>query len=447
MSHVRSTALKRTLTTSSLVAVMFFSVSGGAYSIEGLVQATGPGLALAMLIALPLVYSLPETLIVGELASMLPEEGGYYRWVRRAFGEAWGFQNGWTTWLYSLVDMALYPVLFNLYLKWFFPGLNDRLLWIVSLALIWGCTAINLRGALRVGRVSLWAGGFIIAGFVALGAIALPQWSHTPWQPFTTPTGSLGSGLAVGLSTALWNFIGWDNASTVQGEVIDPSRTYPRALSIALPLVAITYLIPVVPALAATDWTTWAEGSWPHIAESLGGRSGTIVAWWLAIGGMVGAAGLFNALLLSYSRLPLALAGDGLLPRWMAGTDKNGTPRNAILIAAVCYSVFTLLPFSSLIVADVLLYSTALLMELVSLVQLRRKEPELRGAFRIPIGTTGVAILSVMPATVLVGVVVLAYVEGEVALGSLIGAGTAMLVGPLVYRICRPRALPANDDR
>ena len=58
----------------------------------------------------PLFWSLPEALIVGELASMLPEEGGYYRWVYHAFGPFWAFQNGWWTWMYSLVDMAIYPV-------------------------------------------------------------------------------------------------------------------------------------------------------------------------------------------------------------------------------------------------------------------------------------------------------------------------------------------------
>ena len=275
---------------------------------------------------------------------------------------------------------------------------------------------------------------------VALGVIAVPHMTHAPWTPFRTTTHSLGAGLAVGLSTALWNFIGWDNASTVQGEVVDPTRTYPRALAIALPLVALVYFVPVVPSLAATDWTTWTEGSWPQIARSMGGRSGTIVAWWLAIGGMVGAAALFNALLLSYSRLPVALAGDRLLPQFIAFTDSRGTPRNAILVAAVFYSVFTLLPFSSLIVADVLLYSAALLMELAALVQLRRKEPELRGAFRIPLGTRGVAVLAAMPACVLVLVVVLSYTEGDVALPSLLGSVIAMAIGPLVYRACRPKA-------
>ena len=87
--------LRRTLTTLPLVFVMYFNVSGGPFTIESLVAQVGPGLGLLILMAIPIVWSLPETLIVAELASMLPEEGGYYRWVHRAFGPFWAFQNGW----------------------------------------------------------------------------------------------------------------------------------------------------------------------------------------------------------------------------------------------------------------------------------------------------------------------------------------------------------------
>ena len=101
--------LRRSLTTLSLVFILYFSTSGGAFTTETLVHEVGPGLALLILLLVPLVYSIPEVLIVGELASMLPVEGGYYRWVQRAFGPFWAFQNGWLTWMYSLVDMAIYP--------------------------------------------------------------------------------------------------------------------------------------------------------------------------------------------------------------------------------------------------------------------------------------------------------------------------------------------------
>ncbi|MFL5607751.1 MAG: APC family permease [Gemmatimonadaceae bacterium] len=437
--------LARSLTTLSLVFILFFCTSGGAFTTEALVRDVGPGLALLTLVAVPIVYSLPETLIVGELASMLPEEGGYYRWVQRAFGPFWAFQNGWLTWMYSLVDMAIYPKLFVTYLGWFVPGLGPNVVWGVGLVVIWGATALNLMGAARVGRSSVLAGLFIIGGFLVLSVVALGHATHVPWRPFVAPGRDGASGLAVGLSIALWNYIGWDNASTVQGEVHDASRSYPRALAYALPLVAAGYLIPLLTTLGATDWTTWSEGSWPAIALAAGGRVGPLLATWIALAGMVSALALFNALLLSYSRIPFVMAADELLPAALGRTDARGTPRNAVLFAAVCYSLFMLLPFSGLVVADVLLYSLALMLELGALVKLRRAEPELRGAFRIPVGTVGVAMLGSLPLAVLLLVTGLSVADGEYGVPALAGAGLAIAAGPLCYYAARRFGRTAAD--
>src|SRR6476660_2747590 len=160
--------LPRAIGTLGLVFVLFFSTSGGPYTTETLIHSVGPGLGLLILALVPLVWSVPEALIVGELASMLPEEGGYYRWVDRAFGRFWAFQNGWLTWGYSLVDMAIYPVLFNQYLRYFVPGLDGQWQWLVSLAVIWSATLINLRGSVRVTRVSIHVGCFFMLGVIAL---------------------------------------------------------------------------------------------------------------------------------------------------------------------------------------------------------------------------------------------------------------------------------------
>jgi amino acid transporter len=429
--------LVRAITTLSLVFILYFSTSGGAFTTETLVQSVGPGMALLMLVLVPLVYSLPEILIIGELASMLPEEGGYYRWVQRAFGPFWAFQNGWMTWMYSLVDMAIYPKLFVTYLAWFAPSLGQSAIWLVGLLVIWGATAMNLLGAGRVGRSSVAAGAFIIAGFLVLSVVALTHATHVPWRPFAAPGGGGGSGLAVGLSIALWNYIGWDNASTVQGEVRDAGRSYPRALAIALPLVVAGYILPLLAALSATDWTTWTEGGWPQIALAAGGTLGPLLAAWLALAGMVSAVALFNALLLAYSRIPFVMALDGLLPAALARTDARGTPRTAVLVAAVCYSVFMLLPFGGLVVADVLLYSFALMLELGALVALRRREPSLRGSFRIPVGTTGVALLAALPMCVLLLVVALSFADGEYGLPAVVGAGVAVALGPVAYAVAK----------
>src|SRR5438128_2349204 len=291
------------------------------YTTETLIHSVGPGLGLLILALVPLVWSVPEALIVGELASMLPEEGGYYRWVDRAFGRFWAFQNGWLTWMYSLVDMAIYPVLFNQYLRYFIPGLNAPVEWVISLGMIWSATWINIRGSLNVTRVSIIAGCFIMLGFLALSVASTPHITHIPWQPFASEHAHGLGGLAVGISIALWNYIGWDNPSTAQGEVKNPSRTYPRALAFALPIVTIGYFVPLLATLGASDWTTWTEGGWPQIAVSVSGSAGRWIAIWIALGGMISALALFNALLLGYSRIPFVLADDGLLPKPLAKLD------------------------------------------------------------------------------------------------------------------------------
>jgi amino acid transporter len=427
--------LRRSLTTLALVFVMYFNTSGGPYTTEALVAQAGPGLALLVLLLVPLVWSIPETLIVGELASMLPEEGGYYRWVYRAFGRFWAFQNGWWTWLYSLVDMAIYPVLFNQYLAFFVPGAGQAARWGIALVVIWGATAINLRGALPVGRVSVLLGGTIVAVFTALALASLPHATHVPWQPLQAPgRGTLGA-LGIAFSIALWNYSGWDNASTVQGEVVDASRTYPRALALALPLVALGYFVPLLGTLSASDWSQWRDGGWPQIAIMSAGALGRPLALAVAAAGMLSALGLFNALLLAYSRIPLAMAGDGLLPAKLALTDARGTPRNAVLVSAVLYSICALVPFSGLVVADVLLYAMALFLEFGALIALRRKEPALRGVFRIPVGRGGVIALAVLPMLVLIGVVLMEVQDGQYGYPAVLGALAAAALGPFAYRL------------
>ncbi len=421
---------------------MFFNVSGGAFTLEGLVAEVGPGLALATLMLVPLVWSLPEVLLIGELASMLPEEGGYYRWVRRAFGPFWAFQCGWCTWMYSMVDMAIYPVLFNQYLATFVPGLDGPERFLVSLAVIWIAVAINLRGALDVGRVSIAVGLFVLCGFGLVAFASLPHQVSVPWAPFSKPGKGVIEGLGVGISIALWNYIGWDNASTVQGEVKDASRSYPRALAIALPLVTLGYLAPVVLALGATDWTSWQEGGWPEIASAAagGGTLGGVLGGWLALAGLVSALALFNALLLAYSRIPLAMASDGLLPRALARLDERGTPRNAVLASAVCYSACALLTFQELVVADVFLYALALFLEFAALLQLRRKEPALRGAFRLPLGLPGLSALVALPLAFFAVAVGLSLTDGEYGLPAVVAAGGAAALGPLAYAAASRKA-------
>jgi len=429
-----------------LVAVMFFTVSGGPFGLEGLVGSVGPGVALLLLVATPLLYSVPETLLVGELASMLPVEGGYYQWVKRAFGRFWGFWNGWLSWTYSLLDMAIYPVLLIQYLGFFLPGLGWLERWIVALAMIWGATWLNLRGTRVVGAASGWFVAAVLAPFAVLSVAALVRWlgaSATPFPvtPFHAAGTSFLGALGIGVSQSIWNYSGWDNASTIGGEIEEASATYPRALARALPLVTLVYFLTIIPVLALTDWTAWTDGAWPGLARTVvGGWLGV----WVALAGMLSAFALFNALLLVYSRIPLVLAQDGLLPKALARTDARGTPANAVLVSAVVYSLFSLLPFGGLLAGDVLLYTAALGLEFAALIQLRRAEPTLRGAFRVPLAVPWLVALAALPLLVLVAGVVLEVRSRAIGLPGVLVAVLLALAGPPVYAGLRARRASAS---
>jgi amino acid transporter len=144
------------LTLWPLVAATFFMVSGGTYGTEDIVHGAGYGRAILILLLTPVLWSLPTALMIGELSSALPAEGGYYAWVRRALGNFCGFQEAWLSLAASIFDMAIYPTLFVLYLTRVFPWFaQGRRGVMVGLAVVTACALMNIAGIRVVGTTSL----------------------------------------------------------------------------------------------------------------------------------------------------------------------------------------------------------------------------------------------------------------------------------------------------
>src|SRR5580692_6248806 len=133
-----------------LIAVIFFTVSGGPYGLEPLLSFAGEHGALLVLMLTPMLWDLPAIFTVLELNSMMPVEGGYYKWVKYALGTRWGFYEGWWTWLYTFVDLAIYPVLFVTYAGFFYPVLLDHKIQL-CLVFIWLSAGLNILGIVPVG--------------------------------------------------------------------------------------------------------------------------------------------------------------------------------------------------------------------------------------------------------------------------------------------------------
>jgi len=166
--------------------------------------------------------------------------------------------------------------------------------------------------------------------------------------------------------------------------------------------------------------------------------SGLAVA--IGVGGMVMGYGMFNSLVLSYSRLPVALAEDGYLPAVFTRRLRNGAPWVAVLVCAVCWSLAMQLGLKRTLALDVILYGLSLLLEFAALVALRIREPNLPRPFRIPGGVLVAGLLGLLPA-MLIGLAIVheagrwAKDEDDMiapAWALLLGAGLTIL-GPVVY--------------
>ena len=369
-------------------------VSGGTYGTEDIVHGAGYGRAILILLLTPLVWSLPTAFMIGELSSALPYEGGYYAWVRRAMGNFWGFQEAWLSLVASIFDMAIYPTLFVLYLDRLFPWFQQghRGLY-VGMAVVIACALLNIAGVKVVSHTSLWLFFALSAPFLAIVCIA--PFKLGALAVATNPSKS-DVGILTGLLICMWNYMGWDNASTIATEVEKPQRTYPRAMLVAVFIVAISYIVPVgamwMTGLPASSWDT---GFWADIAGILGGP---LLRFGLALGGMISGFGMFNALVMSYSRLPLAMAQDGMLPKVFGKLHpKSKAPWVAIVVLACFWMPCLLLGFERLVTLDILVYGSSLFLEFVALAVLRFTEPNLKRPFKVPGGLFGAMAIGIPP--------------------------------------------------
>jgi amino acid transporter len=431
-----------------LVVATFFMVSGGTYGTEDIVHGAGYGRAILILLLTPILWSLPTAFMIGELASALPKEGGFYAWVRRALGNCWGFQEAWLSLVASVFDMAIYPTLFVLYLArlfpWFGIGYRDQL---VGLAVVVVCAGLNTAGIRVVAATSVWLFCLVSAPFAIIVILAPFKYgalAHAVTVPATTHVGIIG-----GLMVAMWNYMGWDNASTIAAEVAQPQRTYPRAILAAVVLVAVSYILPVAAmALTRLSPSAWETGSWADIANMLGGPLLRVA---LVLGGMMSAFGMFNALVMSYSRLSYAMALDGMLPRVFARVNQRAqAPWVSIVVLAAGWALCLGLGFERLVTLDVLVYGASLLLEFVALVVLRVTEPDLPRPFKVPGGMFGAILVGVLPALLLIFYAIHGDHEQILGMSSLTFGVILIIAGFVAYAIdaalrpARPVQPPGN---
>ena len=431
-AHVASRRSAARITLLQLIAATYFMVAGGPYGLEDLVSDSGYLMAVAALLVVPIIWSLPTALMVSELSSALPEEGGYYAWVRRAMGPFWGFQEAWLSLAASVFDMAIYPTLFVKYLGGLWSPAGSELTgWAIKIAMITVCVLGNIRGARTVGRSSVIMTIAMLSPFAVLTFVAFIR----PPMPADPAKDPIELDYLAGIFVAMWNFMGWDNASTVAGEVERPQRTYPLAMVSALLLVALTYLIPVLAVWrTGLDTSIWKD-SWVGVGQAV---TGSTLGVAISIGGMISAFGMFNALIMSYSRVPMVMAEDGYLPAiFKRCHPRTGAPWVAIVACPTAWAIALQLSLPRLFALDIILYGLSLILEFVALVVLRFREPGLPRPFRVPGGLSLAIGLGIGPAILIA--LAMFHERDQLAgpINALLLGGILVALGPIVYLASR----------
>jgi amino acid transporter len=432
--------MKITLSWWLLMMLTYSMVSGGAFGLEEMIQSAGYGLSILILIILPCFWSAPVGLLVAEQGGAMPAEGGFYIWTRRALGPFWGFQHAWLAMAASVFDMGIYCNLFAGYVLSLFPSI-DADTWRTPLGLIVVLIGVltNVFGARSVGRSSQWAVYALWAPFVILIVLVVAH-RLIAGEPPVVSASAVPLSMWDGIMVAMWNLMGWDNASTVAGEVERPQRTYLVVMVGTIALVTFTYLAPVAAmAITGEPHQNWQAGYWVTMAYKYGGWT---LALAMTLAGMASSQTAFSSLVMSYTRLVATVAQEGWFPKFLAKKNpKNGAPVAAILCCSLLWAFSVTLGFKKLILVDLMFYGLTLVIAFVAIIVLRIREPEpyLQRPFKIPGGIPFLVVMALPPTFLVVGAIYHNRSEHVLGMSALVLGALVVVLGIAVYFLRRHR--------
>jgi APA family basic amino acid/polyamine antiporter len=395
-------------------------------------RASGRGLLVGLLIAA--VVALCNATSSAQLAARYPESGGTYVYGRRVLGAWWGFLAGWSFVIGKTASCAAMALVFASYAV---PAAWQRPAAIAAVIVL---AAVNSRGVTKTARLAallVTVSLAVLVLFVAAGAAGgLPHASES-----LTLTGPAAGGPGAGLLAAgpygilqaagllFFAFAGYARVATLGEEVVDPARTIPRAIVVALAITVVVYAavaVTLLGALGARD----LEDSTSPLADALTAAGSPALAPLMRVGAAVASLGALLGLIAGIGRTSLAMAREGDLPRWLAAVHPRfGVPHRAEFALAAVVTVLLVvsdlrgaIAFSSF---GVLLYYFV-----ANVAALRQPAPERR--YPRALAAVGAVLCVILVATVPpVGIV----------------AGVAvLLVGVVLRVVTRRRAARRGSD-
>lgn len=412
------------------------------------------------------VLSLLGALAVAELGAAIPEAGGTYPYMNRAYGPVWGFVFGWTysiigaptsiatiaagllqfaSFLFPIIAMPLHVFHFNsifTHAPSTFAFTWAQPLAVIAIALI---TTVNYFGVKLGGRVQVVLTVIKIAAVVAIIFIGFFFGKGSAANLHSAAPALAHAGIAAGLLTAvasaLWAYDGWINLTFVGSEIKNPERNIPLSLILGVFLVGGIFIAMSTACFYVLPFSQAAVS--PHIASDVVARAtGASSATWLTIVMMICALGTLNSSILTNARVDYAMARDGLFFRVVRGVHPRfRTPANALVFQGILASVLALTgTFDDLSYLYVFLVWIFYAAQTAGLIVLRYKEPNMPRPYK----TWGYPVL---PIIFILGALALTVNSLFERPGRSLMGIVVMLIGLIFYARWRKRAVNPGATR
>ena len=435
---------KHDIKVSGIVFMLYCLVAAGAFGIEEMIPETGPGMTLILLAVFPIIWAYPISNMVAECGSVMPSEGGVYVWVKEAFGEFWGFQAGWWGTVSTYITNGVYVALVAGYVSQMIP-MSEAAIFILKLGMIALFTFINLMGLREVGKVSTVLSIAIVCAFALVAVVGLINWQTNPVTPMMPEDYNFFDSLSGGICICVWMYCGYECISNMAGEVKNP-QVIPKGLLIAMPLVALTYILPTLGGLAslpAGSWENWStEGGFN--AESVGYATiltehmGQAWGYVFLVIAIVSQCAIFNTYLASGSRGFFVLADDNLCPKFLVKVSKKrGVPYIGILSLAIVTVILCQSDFTTLVSTEVVFILALYIILPLAVIKLRKdipvEERVKRNLFVMPGGKAGLAFFCGAP--IFISIVALLVNGTDYFVTGLIATASGVIVYIIVKKI------------
>lgn len=318
---------RRLNTTDAVVLGLASMIGAGIFAAAGpAAAAAGTGLLWGVLLAGGIAYLNATTM--AQLAAIHPESGGTYAYGRRRLGNFWGFLAGWSFVIGKLASCTAMALTFAFY-AW--PEIAKPLAVLAVLTL----TLVNSLG---IQKTAFASKVLLALVFAALIVVVFATWAGGSLRLDRLTAGAHGGGLDGILQSAgimFFAFAGYARLATLGEEVINPRRTIPKAILIALTGTLALYLLVMTTVVLSVDITDLA-GSTEPLALAVSASGWSSLTPLVRAGACVASLGVLLSLMAGISRTVFAMASNRELPVWLAAVDPtHQTPRRAEIVVGL----------------------------------------------------------------------------------------------------------------